>query len=66
MTTTKAHKGDTGDEELQRSPFPLCDPALAQLAQSHLPAPYLQAHFSQYKLIRFIITDLLVLGKGND
>lgn len=68
MTSTKAQKGEheSGDQKLQRSPFPLCDPALAQLAQSHLPAPCLEAHLSQYKRIGFIITDLLVLRRGKD
>lgn len=65
MTTTKAHKGEheTGEQKLQRSPFPFC--ALA-LALSHLPARCLEAHLSQYELTRFTITDLFVFRRGKD
>lgn len=68
ITTTKARKGEheTGEQKLQRSPFPFCALALAQLAPAHLPARCLEAHLSQYELTRFTITHLFVLRRGKD
>lgn len=63
MTAAKAHEGEPGDGKLQRSLFPLCEPVLAQ---SYLPAHHLQDHVSQYKLVLFLIADLLVLREGKD